>query len=144
MVEKPFLRVPKNCLFTPWCNGSTTVFGTVCPGSNPGGVALLNFLVFLFFEDNPFDWVRKGWFLWFRSWPTLSPLPRLFLYKPSFLWRIQVLSSSKIISLLTRIPFWIFCYLPQIKTSSSIIFLFLGESLLLGSQKFKVFHEIVS
>lgn len=23
--------------FVPWCNGSTTVFGTVCLGSNPGG-----------------------------------------------------------------------------------------------------------
>ncbi len=21
----------------PWCNGSTTDFGSVCPGSNPGG-----------------------------------------------------------------------------------------------------------
>lgn len=25
----------------PWCNGSTAVFGTACPGSNPGGVMRL-------------------------------------------------------------------------------------------------------
>ena len=27
---------------TPWCNGSTTGFGPVSPGSNPGGVAILH------------------------------------------------------------------------------------------------------
>ncbi len=25
---------------SPWCNGSTTVFGTVCQGSNPCGEAI--------------------------------------------------------------------------------------------------------
>lgn len=35
--------IQKKCIFAPsnkndvqWCNGSTTVFGTVCLGSNPG------------------------------------------------------------------------------------------------------------
>src|SRR6185436_3500741 len=27
------------CTTTPWCNGSTIDFGSICPGSNPGGVA---------------------------------------------------------------------------------------------------------
>ena len=32
---------------TPWCNGSTTVFGTVCLGSNPGGVAIVGNVYFI-------------------------------------------------------------------------------------------------
>ena len=28
---------------TPWCNGSTRDFGSLDPGSNPGGVAILFF-----------------------------------------------------------------------------------------------------
>lgn len=33
-IKKTFTFAPD---FVPWCNGSTTVFGTVCLGSNPGG-----------------------------------------------------------------------------------------------------------
>lgn len=35
-----FWKLPKPSA-TPWCNGSTTGFGPVSPGSNPGGVAIL-------------------------------------------------------------------------------------------------------
>ncbi len=49
--------------FGPWCNGSTTVFGTVCLGSNPGGPTkrktLRRFLrsVFYFYENSvSFRW----------------------------------------------------------------------------------------
>gem|GEM_PF-4183905 len=39
-----------------WCNGSTPVFGAVCPGSNPGGTTiykhnLLKFSKLCFFKD---------------------------------------------------------------------------------------------
>lgn len=34
-----FWKLPKPSA-TPWCNGSTTGFGPVSPGSNPGGVAI--------------------------------------------------------------------------------------------------------
>ena len=38
-VENPYLCIAfqgKRMKFGLWCNGSTTGFGSVCPGSNPG------------------------------------------------------------------------------------------------------------
>ena len=39
----PLHRFPKESIqgLVPWCNGSTTVFGTVSLGSNPGGTTLI-------------------------------------------------------------------------------------------------------
>ena len=40
-----------------WCNGSTTVFGSVRAGSNPAGVA--NAIIFKLLAKNKWLWVFK-------------------------------------------------------------------------------------
>ena len=35
---------PKNLKIVPWCNGSTTDFGSVCIGSNPVGTTTSKYL----------------------------------------------------------------------------------------------------
>ena len=35
--NKNYIIFASRFLKDPWCNGSTTDFGSVCPGSNPGG-----------------------------------------------------------------------------------------------------------
>lgn len=47
-----FCNLKMNGNFDQWCNGSTTVFGTVCLGSNPGWstCGTLTLMVGVFFK----------------------------------------------------------------------------------------------
>ena len=57
-----YLCRPLRWLIVLWCNGSTTVFGTVCSGSNPAGTTHLDRSPFLetCSSSNPLK-AASGW-----------------------------------------------------------------------------------
>ena len=59
----PFYGEPVELVL--WCNGSTTVFGTVCSGSNPAGTTLFKSLAVQGFCFSAFREVRTLLHLWY-------------------------------------------------------------------------------
>ena len=56
-------------MFGLWCNGSTTGFGSVCPGSNPGSPTTIQLIA----AKNPLkSQVLVGFFVAFPTCPKIS------------------------------------------------------------------------